>query len=164
MLYQQYRNAIFAIWKQVSAENFKIGIEPASHKNEEYVLCGLCNPEFGAMSGRDENSMCPLDTRSIKDFSSEKPCCDSCMVLSSGTTDHKLRISMAKFMNDFVTKEGIESIKTLQKALKKQKGVSASAAKEFVAVTEKVIKSTERFGGFEFDIVDGKLTGRRRND
>lgn len=163
MLYQQYRNAIFVMWKQISAEDFKIDIEPASHNNDEYVICGLCNPEFGASTGRDEKTMCPLDTRSIKDFD-ERPCCDSCMVLSIGTTDHKLRITMAKFMNDFVTKEGIESIKTLQKALKKQKGVSVSAAKEFVTVTEKVIKSTERFGGFEFDIVDGKLTGRRRND
>lgn len=163
MQYQQYRNAIFAMWSVIKQDDFVMDSEPATEQSQEYALCGLCNPEFNAFQGRDKITPCPFDIRSEKDID-DKPCLDSCHIFVKGTPSHKLQIIMSKFMTKFITKEGIESLKSLAKACRGQKGASKDAAKDFVAIADKVILSTERFGSFEFQITNGKLGAQRRNE
>lgn len=160
MEYQKYRKAIFDMWEAVKAED--IVVETVG--DEEYLTCGLCNPEFNAFNGRTAKQPCPLDTRSEKDIDPAKPCIDHCFYFVRSSHNHKVKILMSKFMSKFVTKEGIESLKDLAKACRGQKGTSKAAAEDFVQVAEKVISSTRYFGGFVFEINDGKLKGARRND
>ena len=162
MLYQQYREAIFKIWEIIKQEDFRIEIEAPSDY-EEYTSCGLCNPEFNAFIGRDKKMPCPLDFRAEKDID-EKPCMDSCQIFARGNSPHKIQIIMSKFMSKFMTAEGQASLKSLAKACRGQKGVSKDAAKDFISVAEKVKMSTERFGGYNFSIVNGGIQAERRND
>lgn len=161
MQYQQYRNGIFKIWDFVKKDDFQIEVEVIA--DEEYFLGGLCNPEFNAMMGRTEKQPCPFDTRLEKNID-DKPCMDSCQIFTKGLAPHKIQILMSKFMSKFITKEGIESIKSLAKACRGQKGASKDAAKDFIKVADKVISSTDRFGGFEFSVVSGTVRAERRND
>lgn len=160
MEYQQYRKGIFKMWDYVKSDNFT-SHEIETIGDEEYALCGLCNPEFNAFAARDNTQPCPFDTRSEKAID-DKPCIDNCHIFTKGTQPHKLKIIMSKFMTKFVTKEGIESLKSLAKACRGQKGVSKDAALDHIKVAEKVITSTTRFGGFEFKIVSGILRAERR--
>lgn len=167
MSYQDYRSAIFKIWEIIKQEDFSYSIE--IENDQEYVKCGLCNPAFG-IGGSLQGQICPFDKRSEKDVD-DRPCMDSCQIflksdpngnMLKGIPAHKLKITMSKFMNKFITKEAIDSLKSLAKACRSQKGVSVTAADEHIKVAEKVIESTNRFGGFEFKINDGKLTATRK--
>lgn len=158
MDYQKYRAGIFSMWKHVSSEEF-FSFEFEEKDGKEYVMCGLCDPEFGVSEGRTAEQECPFDNRSENDG---KPCMDNCYIFVNGTAPHKLKIIMSKFMTKFVTKEGIESLKSLAKACRGQKGTSKEAAVDFITIANKVITSTERFGGYEFEIVSGKLKAKRR--
>jgi hypothetical protein len=164
MQYQQYRNGIFKMWEYLTNKELSvIEIETGTSENDEFFYGGLCNPEFNCFSGRDNTQQCPFDIRSEKDID-EKPCLDNCQIFTKGLQLHKLQIIMSKFMSRFVTSEGITSLKSLAKACRGQKGTSKEAAKDFINIAEKVKKSTERFGGYEFAINNGRLSVERRND
>lgn len=158
MNYQNYRNAIFKIWDIVSNENF----EPYSTDEEKTnVNFGLCNPEFNLKNHSTNNTPCPFDARSEKDID-DRPCIDFCHFFVKKTKTTKLKIIMSKFMCKFVTKEGIESLKSLAKACRGQNGVSEQFMLDLVKITNKVVSSTDRFGGFDFNISNGVLSAKRR--
>lgn len=162
MEYQRYRNGILKVWDYIKKEDLQIETDVTAD-DEEFFLGGLCNPKYNVAFGRTDKQPCPFDTRSEKNMD-DKPCIDNCQVFVKGLAPHKMQIIMSKFLTKMITREAVESIKSLAKACRGQKGVSKVAAKDFINVADKVISSTDRFGGFNFSIVNGAIRAERRSE